>query len=123
MKSVDSIVVCTIAFGMGIDRHNIRQVNLSFDVRTHILHRHQVIHLFMPKTLENYSQEIGRAGRDGGHAYSQAAYLLILNINLKGCVPRVSCSSRRRIFLYSKAFVAATLALSGTCSCGCRKLH
>ena len=58
MASADEVVLATNAFGMGIDKADIRFV----------------LHAQMPRTLEAWTQEVGRAGRDGRPSWCELLY-------------------------------------------------
>src|SRR4051812_49358801 len=98
------VVVATIAFGMGIDKPDVRFV----------------AHIDLPKSVEGYYQETGRAGRDGLPATAWLAYGLADVVRQRRLIARVAGDAphRRR----QSANLEAMLALCETVSCRRRQL-
>ncbi len=95
------VMVATIAFGMGIDKPDVRFV----------------AHVDLPKSVEGYYQETGRAGRDGGPAEAWLSYGLGDVVNLRALIDRGEASDERKRLERNKLD-----ALLGYCeSTGCRR--
>src|SRR5262249_7536574 len=77
------VVVATIAFGMGIDRSNVRFV----------------LHTAMPKSIEHYQQETGRAGRDGLEAECVLLYSGADVVRMKAIIEKSAAEAEDRSFL------------------------
>ncbi|WP_428389436.1 DNA helicase RecQ [Mucisphaera sp.] len=80
LKDEGVIVVATIAFGMGIDKPNVRFV----------------AHMDLPKSLEAYYQETGRAGRDGLPSEAWMAYGLADAVQVRGLIDRSEASVEQK---------------------------
>ncbi len=80
LKEDGILMVATIAFGMGIDKPDVRFV----------------VHLDLPKSLEAYFQETGRAGRDGLPAKAWMVYSLGDVVNLRQMVERSESDENRK---------------------------
>ncbi|MCH9814228.1 MAG: DNA helicase RecQ [Epsilonproteobacteria bacterium] len=92
------IVVATIAFGMGIDKSNIRFV----------------VHTSLPKTIENYYQEIGRAGRDGLESETLLLFTKSDEMQKRELVQSVESDTYKEV-LYEKLQKMYNFALSSVC--------
>jgi ATP-dependent DNA helicase RecQ len=97
------VIVATIAFGMGIDKPDVRFV----------------AHLDLPKSVEGYYQETGRAGRDGAPADAWMTYGLGDVVQLRRLMEQSEGSEEFRRISFSKLD-----ALLGLCeTAGCRRVR
>ncbi|MDO5530497.1 DNA helicase RecQ [Sutterella sp.] len=95
----DIVMVATIAFGMGIDKPNVRFV----------------AHVDMPKSIEGYFQETGRAGRDGEPADAWMAYGLQDVVNQRRFIESSDADELHKQLSTQK--LDAMLGLAEACDC------